>query len=72
MNAFLQSQYPTLTSAMLKEIQALYPQAEQFPEHGAYFTATSNAYTDITFICPGLMISSNVNEVEGSQTWNYQ
>lgn len=72
MSDFLQSQYPALTNNMLDEIQALYPKAEQFPNHGAYFSATSNAYTEITFICPGLLISSSANIAESSQIWNYQ
>ena len=69
---FISDQYPFASSEVLNTVKSFYPESTQFPNHGAFFSAASNAYGEITFICPGLFINSQVNNYLAQKSWNYQ
>ena len=73
MDNFLTSIYPKLTTDMLSTLNKLYPEAEQFPDHGAYYSAGANAMGELELTCAGNFISSAIaNYTNGSINWNYQ
>lgn len=72
MNSFLKNNFPALSAYQLSQIDSLYPKAEQFPEHGAYWRTAANAYGEMRYICPGIAISTAYDDAGVQKSWNYQ
>ena len=72
MSQFLGDQFPFMTDTMAQRINAMYPKAGQFPNHGAYYSAAANAYGELRYICVGRFISTMVNSFGVENSWNYQ
>ncbi|KAI0148568.1 vacuolar triacylglycerol lipase [Xylariaceae sp. FL1272] len=70
---FLKSQFPLLTSAQLRNINALYPNPDNAscPSSGCFWRQVSNAYGDMRYTCPGQYVSSKVAEYGHGSSWNY-
>ena len=49
----------------------MYPKSEQFPGKGEYYSALANAYGELAYVCPGLLISEKIAE-GGAPSWNYR
>ncbi|KAH6714287.1 Alpha/Beta hydrolase protein [Leptodontidium sp. MPI-SDFR-AT-0119] len=71
MNSFLRNQFAKLTAAQLNIIDKFWPQTEQFPNSSAYWRATSNAYGEIRYNCPGIAITSAYDEEGVANTYLY-
>lgn len=72
MYRFLKDQFPYLTLAELKMIDDIYPQTnETWPDTGAYWRKTSNAYGEMRYICPGIQCSKSYWEFGVTNSWNY-
>ena len=70
---FMENQFPALSSQDASTIVRLYPKSDQFPNHGEFFSAASNAYGEMTFTCAGILLSSVINKISGGKpTWNYR
>jgi carboxylesterase type B len=69
-NNFLQDNFPKLTTSDLTQINNLYPQAEKFPNAGAFWRTAANAYGDMRYMCPGIWISTIFDKHE-AQGWLY-
>lgn len=72
MSQFLGDQFPFLTEEMTEKINTLYPKANQFPDHGEYYSAAANAYGELRYICAGRFISSSIRAIGSTSNWNYQ
>lgn len=72
-NSFLHDQFPALTPAHLRRINAFYPveaTAPSFPNASRFWRQSANAYGELRYTCPGLYINSvyaNLN----IPAWNY-
>ncbi|KAJ6145243.1 hypothetical protein N7470_009138 [Penicillium chermesinum] len=72
-DAFIKSQFPSVTTAQLSRINSMYLTPDQervFPKSGLYWRAGSNAYGEIRYICPGIHMSS-IYAAAGVPSWNY-
>jgi len=70
---FLKNQFPYLTLVQLKQINDLYPVAEQ-PQingTGAYFRQAAKAYGDMRYMCPGIYLSAQYQAYGVPAAWNY-
>jgi acetylcholinesterase len=67
--AFLNDNYPHLTTLELNDIMKAYPKMAPLPEHAAWFPSASAAYGDATFICPGIEIAHAAARY-GDKVWN--
>lgn len=73
MDNFLLDNFPQLNSSMLATINSLYPEGAQFPSRGSFFSAAATVYGEMRYICPGIFISSAINQFRTPQpNWNYQ
>lgn len=72
-NVFLKDQFPYLTLAQLREINARYPVEgrPQFNGTGRYWRQISDVYGDIRYTCPGLYCSSAFTKYGMPDVWNY-
>jgi carboxylesterase type B len=72
-DTFLHDQFPALTLADLREINALYPKTnDSFPNSGLYWRQVSNAYGELRYMCPGLFCSSAYTNISSHLSWNYR
>lgn len=71
MTSFLTDQFARLNSSQLSTIDAFYHKAEQFPGKGAYWRTAANAYGEMRYTCPGLFISTMMNQHGVNRSWNY-
>lgn len=69
---FLQDQFPGLTSEMLLAFNAIYPEADQFNGTGAYWRTVSNAYGEMRYQCPGMVVSTAFSNHSTAGSWNYR
>ncbi|PWY69698.1 alpha/beta-hydrolase [Aspergillus heteromorphus CBS 117.55] len=71
---FFRNNYPHLTPQQLETINTAYPPGKQpIPHHAAAFGASSAAYGDATFTCPGNHVTESVAKFASSATvWNYR
>ena len=73
-DTFIQDQFPEIELDHLAKINKWYLQENQtqnFPDAGAYWRPTSNAYGDMRYTCPGMAVSS-IFAKAGTPSWNYQ
>ncbi|PBP16733.1 triacylglycerol lipase-like protein [Diplocarpon rosae] len=68
---FLSDNFPKLTAAHHREIEVLYPMAEQYPGKGAYWKTGATAYGEMRYICPGIFLSASIASTE-TPSWNYR
>jgi len=71
MDRFLLDQFPGLTSEMLLAFNAIYPEAEQFNGTGAYWRTVSNAYGEMRYMCPSMLVSTAFSNYSTAGSWNY-
>ncbi|KUJ24640.1 alpha/beta-hydrolase [Mollisia scopiformis] len=72
-STFMHNNYPGLTHSDLLQINKIYPLMPPLPKHAAYFPSAEKAYGEVTFICPGILISDSVSKYYGpTQVWNYR
>jgi carboxylesterase type B len=69
-NNFLKNNFVKLTASQLAQIDHLYPQAEQFPNAGAYWRTAANAYGDMRYMCPGIWVST-IFDKHALSAWVY-
>jgi acetylcholinesterase len=70
---FLKANYPQMSDGTAEKISKLYPekaQTAQTLQYGPGFGAESDAYGELTFTCPGRLISDAVSK-KLSKSWNY-
>jgi len=73
MTTFLENNFPALSTSDGETINELYPKGAQFPGRGEFFSAAAAAYGDMRYICPGILVSTNIAKFEvPNPTWNYQ
>ncbi|CAG8955333.1 hypothetical protein HYFRA_00011316 [Hymenoscyphus fraxineus] len=70
--AFMENNYPKLTSSDTDAINAVYPLMAPLPRHNAYFPSASAAYGEATFTCPGNYISNLSAMNDQTKIWNYR
>ena len=71
--AFLQSQFPYLTSDQLARISKMYPnEGPEFNNSGSWWRQLANVYGDMRYMCPTLWISSNLARYGLQGNWNYR
>ncbi|CAL3969927.1 unnamed protein product [Diplocarpon coronariae] len=68
---FLSDNFPKLTAAHHRELEILYPVAEQYPGRGAYWKTGANAYGEMRYVCPGIFLSASVASTT-TPSWNYR
>ena len=69
---FFKNNYPNLSAQQLEVINQAYPQGKLLPRHAAYFGASSAAYGDATFTCPGNHVASSTAKYSPNAVWNYR
>ncbi|RAL03185.1 EstA precursor [Aspergillus ibericus CBS 121593] len=69
---FFRNNYPHLSDQQLEKINQAYPLGEPLPRHAAYFSASSAAYGDATFTCPGNLVASSAAKYSPDAVWNYR
>ncbi|PWY84293.1 EstA precursor [Aspergillus eucalypticola CBS 122712] len=69
---FFKNNYPSLNSHQLDAINQVYPRGKLLPRHAAYFGASSAAYGDATFTCPGNHVASSAARYLPDAVWNYR
>ncbi|PWY77310.1 EstA precursor [Aspergillus sclerotioniger CBS 115572] len=69
---FLKNNYPNLSTEQLEVINEAYPRGELLPRHAAYFGASSAAYGDATFTCPGNHVALSTAKYSPNAVWNYR
>ncbi|KZT52496.1 triacylglycerol lipase [Calocera cornea HHB12733] len=72
LDSYIQAQFPGLTQDELNQLNQLYPMSDQFNNTGAYFSAASNAYGEMTLICPGNAIMDAYASYSSAGHWNYR
>ncbi|KAL5365830.1 Alpha/Beta hydrolase protein [Aspergillus floccosus] len=72
-DTFIQNQFPEIELHQFAKINKWYFTDDQlvpFPNAGHYWKATSNAYGEMRYICPGIDMSS-IYEKAGVASWNF-
>ena len=54
---WMKAQFPTINSAQLNRLVELYPATKPFPNTGKFWRATSAAYGELRYVCPGIFLS---------------
>ncbi|KAJ5732063.1 hypothetical protein N7493_003544 [Penicillium malachiteum] len=70
---FIKDQFPSISTDQINKINDMYLQKDQtrnFPNSGPYWRPASNAYGELRYICPGMLMSS-VYAKAGLPSWNY-
>jgi acetylcholinesterase len=72
-STFLHKNYPSLSDFDLAKINEIYPLMSPLPKHAAHFPSAEKTYGEVTFICPGILISDSVAKYYNpSQVSNYR
>ena len=72
-STFLHNNYPGLTRQDLAIVNRLYPKVAPLPKHAAFFPSAAAAYGEVTFVCPGLLISDEMSSRYSAQkVFNYR
>ena len=71
MGTFLKNNYAGLTDTETNQIIATFPKSAQFPGKGEFFSALASAYGELAYICPGILFSAHINQIN-APTWNYR
>ncbi|GKZ24325.1 hypothetical protein AbraIFM66951_011152 [Aspergillus brasiliensis] len=69
---FFKNNYPNLNTQQLDAINQVYPRGDLLPRHAAYFGASSAAYGDATFTCPGNQVAASAARYLPNAVWNYR
>ena len=73
MSTFLENNFPALATSDANRINELYPKGAQFSGRGEFFSAAAAAYGEMRYICPGILVSTNIAKFQAPKpTWNYQ
>lgn len=73
MDNFLIDNFINITTDALDTINNLYPQSIQPANHGAFFWNAAMAYGEMRYICPGIYVSTAINNhSDPAKNWNYQ
>ena len=69
---YLRNQFPYITTDMLDELDATYPNPNQTcPNTGCLWRKASDIYGNLRYMCPGLYISE-AYAAAGVPSWNYR
>lgn len=71
MITYLRDNFPKLTEEQLWVITDFYPRGAQYPNAGAYWSATAKAYGEMRYNCPGIFISGAISHFSSLGSWNY-
>lgn len=69
---WIKAQFPTISSAQLTRLFQLYPATNPFPNTGKYWRATSTAYGELRYVCPGIFLSRMYAKHGVSNIFNYR
>lgn len=75
-DSFIRAQFPTINTTQLSTLRDLYP-TDTFPtktrSKGKYWQATSAAYGELRYVCPGIYLSNQYHAHNSSSVvYNYQ
>ncbi|KAH7002219.1 Alpha/Beta hydrolase protein [Ilyonectria destructans] len=71
-DAFLKTQFSSLTLEQLDTINNLYPNKnDTCPNSGCYWRQVSDAYGQLRYMCPGIYISNAFTKYGVLDSWNY-
>lgn len=71
--AFIHSNYPTISTTQLDELVKIYPPRNKtFANTGKYWSATSEAYGELRYVCPGIHLSTLYSQYRVPGNFNYR
>lgn len=70
---FIHSNYPTISTTQLDELVNIYPPGNKtFANTGKYWSATSEAYGELRYVCPGIHLSTLYSQYRVPGNFNYR
>lgn len=71
--SYIHAQYPTINDAQLDNLTTLYPPGnQQYSNTGKYWHATSAAYGELRYVCPGIHLSDLYSRYKVAGNFNYR
>ncbi|KAH7115407.1 Alpha/Beta hydrolase protein [Dactylonectria estremocensis] len=70
--AFMDDNYPRLTSDDNAKIAEYYPLMEPAPPNAPYFPSVEQAYGEATLICPAISILEAIRNADAEPAWSYR